>query len=308
LRGAIDRTKTFLEFAPGQSAAPRHRTIEMLDSALLDHLGQDTIMWNRLLLAPLALTALMTADAPETPPPPSAAVVRNIVLVHGAYADGSSYAKVIPLLLAQGYRVTAVQNPLSSLADDVAATRRAIARQDGPVILVGHSSAGVVITEAGNDPKVAGLVYISAIIPDAGQSASEAVKGYPATPGLAEQKPDAKGYLTITRKGVIEDFVPDIPMAEREIVFATQGDWNSTFLHEKVTTAAWKTRPSWVVIVNDRMVPPGHERESAKRIGATTITLKTGHVPMLSNPKAIASVIVDAATKSTAPLAKVGSR
>src|SRR5439155_8238478 len=122
----------------------------------------------------------MAAGA-ERPPAADAGgdvAVRNVVLVHGAYADGSSYARVIPLLQARGLHVTAVQNPLTSLADDVAATRRAIARQDGPVILVGHSSAGVVITEAGNDPKVAGLVYISAIAPDDGQSASEALKGF----------------------------------------------------------------------------------------------------------------------------------
>ncbi len=126
--------------------------------------------------------------------------VKNIVLVHGAFADGSSYAKVIPLLTAQGYRVTAVQNPLSSLADDVAATKRAIAAQDGPVILVGHSWAGVVITEAGNDPKVAGLVYIAAMVPRDGQSGSEGLKPYPPTPGLAQAKPDAAGYLSLTRE------------------------------------------------------------------------------------------------------------
>jgi pimeloyl-ACP methyl ester carboxylesterase len=166
------------------------------------------------------------------------------------------------------------------------------------VILVGHSSAGMVITEAGNDPRVAGLVYISAIIPDDGQSASDALKGYPPTPGGPEQKPDAAGYLTITRKGVHEDFVPDIPAAERDLVFETQGDWNSTFLSEKVTVAAWKTRPSWVIVVNDRMVPPQHERDTAKRIGATTVTLDSGHVPMLSQPRAVADVIIDAATRA----------
>lgn len=227
-----------------------------------------------------------------------APAVRNIVLVHGAYADGSSWAKVIPLLRARGLNVVAVQNPLSSLADDVAATKRAIARQDGPVILVGHSSAGMVITEAGNDPKVAGLVYISAIIPDDGQSAKEALRGYAPTPGLAEQKADAAGYLTITRKGIDEDFVPDLPAAERALVFATQGDWNSTFLDEKVTTAAWKTKPSWVIVVDDRMVPPEQERATARRAKATTITLASGHVPMLSQPARVAAVILDAASKS----------
>lgn len=265
-------------------------------------------MLKALLIAPLALTSLLTTSVHGGPAAPAPLPVRNVVLVHGAYADGSSWAKVIPLLRARGLRVTAVQNPLTSLADDVAATRRAIARQDGPVILVGHSSAGMVITEAGNDPKVVGLVYISAIIPDDGQSASDAVKGYPATPGLAEQKLDAAGYLTITRKGVDEDFVPDLPSAEREIVHATQGDWNSTFLAEKVTTAAWRTKPSWVVIVNDRMVPREHEVATARRIKATTVTLASGHVPMLSKPAAVAAVIVDAANQALGATARVGSR
>ena len=249
---------------------------------------------------PLALAPVFVApgqSAHAAHPAAAAAVVgpiRNVVLVHGAYADGTSYAKVIPLLRARGLRVTAVQNPLTSLAADVEATRRALARQDGPVILVGHSSAGVVITEAGNDPKVAGLVYISAIVPDAGQSAIDAVQGYPPTPGGAEQPKDASGYLTITHKGVMEDFVPDIPVAERELVFATQGDWNSTFLTERVTTAAWRTKPSWMIIPNDRMVPRQHEVDAARRMHATTTVLTSGHVPMLSQPERVAAVILDA--------------
>ena len=269
-------------------------------------------MHKGLLAIPLAAASLAGASANRThavDAARAAAPVRNVVLVHGAYADGSSYAKVIPLLRARGLRVTAVQNPLTSLADDVAATRRAIARQDGPVILVGHSSAGVVITEAGNDPKVVGLVYISAIAPNDGQSASDALKGYAATPGGAEQHPDAAGYLTITRKGVMEDFVPDIPVAERELVYATQGDWNSTFLAEKVTTAAWKTKPSWFIIPDDRMVPPQHERDAAARMKATVTTLTSGHVPMLSQPAKVAAVIVDAAANASArATASAGTR
>jgi pimeloyl-ACP methyl ester carboxylesterase len=263
-----------------------------------------------LYIAPLALASILTASAAARPhgADPAPPAVRNVVLVHGAYADGSSYARVIPLLSAKGLIVTAVQNPLTSLADDVASTRRAIARQDGPVILVGHSSAGVVITEAGNDPKVVGLVYISAIAPDDGQTASDAVKGYPATPGGAEQKPDASGYLTITRKGVDEDFVPDLPAAERALVYATQGDWNSTFLAEKVTTAAWKTRPSWFIIGNDRMVSPQYQRTVAKQMKATVTTLTSGHVPMLSKPAAVAAVILDAASKAGSATNAVGSR
>ena len=179
--------------------------------------------------------------------PTAAPTVKNVVLVHGAFADGSSYAKVIPLLEANGLHVTAVQNPLSSLADDVAATKRVIAMQDGPVILVGHSWAGMVISEAGNDPKVAGLVYVAAIVPDENQSANDVLKPYSPPPGLAEAKPDAAGFLSLTRKGIDEDFVPDVPAAERSIVYAIQGRWNSACLGDKVSAPAWATKPSWYI-------------------------------------------------------------
>lgn len=247
-----------------------------------------------LVAALLGLAPALPAGAQAAPGAGDAAPIRNVVLVHGAYADGSSFGKVIPLLRARGLRVTSVQNPLTSLAADVEATRRAIARQDGPVILVGHSAAGVVITQAGDDPKVAGLVYISAVVPDVGQSLADAVQGYPPTPGGAQQKPDAAGYLTLTHQGMMEDFVPDIPVAERELVYATQGDWNSTYLAEKVTAAAWRTKPSWAIVPNDRMVPPQHERDAARRIGAKTTFLNSGHVPMLSHPREVTAVILDA--------------
>jgi pimeloyl-ACP methyl ester carboxylesterase len=227
---------------------------------------------------------------------------RNVVLVHGAFSDGSSWAKVIPLLEAKGLHVTAVQNPLSSLADDVAATRRAIARQDGPVILVGHSWAGMVISEAGNDPKVAGLVYLAAIVPDEGQAASDVLKPYAPGPGLAEAKPDASGFLSLTRKGIDEDFVPDLRPADRAIIYATQGAWNSACLADKVSVPAWTKKPSWFIIAaNDRMLPPEYEKAVAEHIHATTTTLATGHVPMLSSPKQVAAVIIEAAnTRFTA--------
>jgi pimeloyl-ACP methyl ester carboxylesterase len=230
--------------------------------------------------------------------PTAAPTVKNVVLVHGAFADGSSYAKVIPLLQAKGLHVTAVQNPLSSLADDVAATKRVIALQDGPVILVGHSWAGMVISEAGNDPKVAGLVYVAALVPDEGQSANDVVKPYPPGPGLGEAKPDAAGFLSLSRKGIDEDFVPDVPAAERAIVYATQGTWNSACLGDKVSAPAWTTKPSWFIAVNDRMLSPEYEQAIAKHIHAATTTLPTGHVPMLSKPKDVAAVIIDAANKA----------
>jgi len=227
--------------------------------------------------------------------------VRNVVLVHGAWADGSSWAKVIPLLEQAGLNVVAVQNPLTSLPDDVAATKRALALQNGPVILVGHSLAGVVITEAGVDPKVAGLVYVAAFAPDVGVPVGDLGKGFPAPPGLAEAKPDAEGYLTLTTKGVMEDFAPDLPLAERKLIAATQGATNSTVFGFKVSQAAWKTKPSWyVVAANDRMIQPDLERQFAKTLKAHTITLQSSHVAMLSHPTEVANLIIEAArTAST---------
>src|SRR5882724_9313066 len=242
----------------------------------------------------LAIIPLLASNRPAGEAA-AAPTVKNVVLVHGAFADGSSWARVIPLLEAKGLHVAAVQNPLSSLADDVAATKRAIANQDGPVILVGHSWAGMVISEAGNDPKVTGLVYVAAIVPDENQSADDVIKRYSPPPGLAEAKPDAAGFLSLTRKGIDEDFVPDIPAAERAVVYATQGTWNSACLRDKVSAPAWATKPSWFIAVNDRMLSPEYEQAIAKHIHATTTTLPTGHVPMLSKPKDVAAVIIEAA-------------
>jgi pimeloyl-ACP methyl ester carboxylesterase len=221
--------------------------------------------------------------------------VTNIVLVHGAWADGSSWAKVIPTLQAHGYHVVAVQNPLTSLADDVAATRRVIALQSGPVLLVGHSYAGAVITEAGNDPKVAGLVYLSAFAPDEGQSTLEQGKPYP-TPGGGEIRPDASGFLWLTDKGVSDDFVPDLPPEERGVRAATQVPWSVNAAGARITVAAWRTKPCWyVVAADDRMVSPDLERSTATKLKATTIELKSGHVSMLSHPAEVEAFIEKAA-------------
>lgn len=229
------------------------------------------------------------------------AQVRNVVLVHGAWADGSSWAKVIPLLEKAGLNAVAVQNPLTSFDEDVATTKRAIALQDGPVILVGHSWGGVVITEVGADPKVAGLVYVAAFAPEVGVPVGELGKDFPPPPGLAEARPDAEGYLTLTRKGVFENFAPDLPAAQKKLIFATQGATNSAVFGAKVANAAWKTKPSWyVVATNDRMIQPDLERKFAKAMKAKTIELPTSHVPMLSRPADVAKLIIEAA--KTAPL------
>ena len=225
--------------------------------------------------------------------------VRNIVIVHGAWADGSSWSKVIPLLQAKGLHVVAVQNPLTSLADDVAATKRAIALQDGPVLLVGHSYGGVVITEAGNDPKVVGLVYVAALAPSDGESVASVTKPFPPAPLGSEVRADAEGFLTVTPKGIAEDFAQDLPDNEKQLLTATQGPTAAAVFGATITTAAWKTKPSWCVIAsNDRAVSPELEKAEAAAMKATSITVPSSHVPMLSHPKEVADLIEQAAAKA----------
>jgi pimeloyl-ACP methyl ester carboxylesterase len=249
-----------------------------------------------------ALFAAALAMALTAQPSVASDGVRNVVLVHGAWADGSSWAKVIPLLEKAGLNAVAVQNPLTSFEDDVAATKRAIALTDGPVILVGHSWGGVVITEAGANPKVAGLVYVAAFAPQVGVPVGDLGKDLPAPPGGAEIRPDAAGYLTLTTKGVMEFFAPDLPVAQRKLVAATQGQTNSTLFGAKVTTAAWKTKPSWyVVAADDKMIQPDLERQFAKTIKAKTITLPSSHVAMLSHPNEVAKLIIEAAKSVRVP-------
>jgi pimeloyl-ACP methyl ester carboxylesterase len=179
--------------------------------------------------------------------PALAEPAKNVILVHGAWADGSSWSKVVPLLNAKGYRVTAVQLPLTSLADDAATVKRAIALQNGPVVLVGHSYGGVVITEAGNDAKVSALVYVAAFAPDNGQSAGALAGSMPPAPMGAEAKPDAEGFLSLSKKGVFEDFAQDVPDADKAVLFAAQAPTNVKSLGGNVSTAAWHSKPSWYI-------------------------------------------------------------
>jgi pimeloyl-ACP methyl ester carboxylesterase len=238
------------------------------------------------------------AQNPATPP------VKNIVLVHGAWADGSSWSKIIPLLETKGFHVVCVQNPLTSLADDVAATNRMIDAQDGPVLLVGHSYGGTVITEAGNNPKVVGLVYVAAFAPDAGESSGSLAKPYGPTPGGAEIRPIEGGFLVITPKGILEDFGPDLPLAEKTLLIATQAATQGAALGDTVTTAAWHTKPSWFVIAsNDRMISPEQEKVTAKRMNATTLTLATSHLPMLAKPVQVSNFIASAASANSSSVA-----
>jgi pimeloyl-ACP methyl ester carboxylesterase len=247
-------------------------------------------------LSLLALSGLGQSQEPSTP------AVHNVVLVHGAWADGSSWSKLIPLLQAKGLHVACVQNPLTSFADDVSATKRIIDAQDGPVLLVGHSYGGAVITEAGNNPKVVGLVYVAAFAPDQGESSASLGKPYGQTPGVGELRPISDGFLVLTPKGVTEDFASDLSATEQALITATQAPTQGAALGAQISSAAWRTKPSWFVIAsNDRMIAPDQERDTAKRMNAKTLTLASSHVPMLSKPKEVAAFILEAASGRSTP-------
>jgi pimeloyl-ACP methyl ester carboxylesterase len=219
----------------------------------------------------------------------------NIVLVHGAWADGSSWSKVIPLLLARGLGATAVQLPLTSLKDDVATVGRALALEDGPTVLVGHSYGGVVITEAGNDPKVSPLVYIAAFAPDAGQSLGSLGATAEAAPMGAQVRPDAQGFLKLTEAGVKNDFAQDLSATEKDVLFTAQAPTAAGAFGENVSAAAWKTRPSWYLVAKqDRAIQPSLERAMAKTIKAKTIEVDSSHVAMLARPWETANLILEA--------------
>lgn len=221
---------------------------------------------------------------------------KTVVLVHGAFADGSSWNSVINKLHNQHTEVIAVQLPLTSLKDDVAATQRAIARAHGDVVLVGHSWGGTVISEAGNDARVKALAYVAAFAPDSGQSTADLAGSYPAPPGSAGIAKTADGYLYLPGKSVSEDFAPDIKAGEQNALTATQGPIRADAFAEKVTHAAWHDKPSWYVVSkNDRMINPDLERAMAKAIHAKTTEVAASHVSMVSHPEEIVRTIEQAA-------------
>ena len=241
------------------------------------------------LVASAVLALASAASFAQAPAKPS------VVIVHGAFADGSDWAKVIPLLQAKGVNVVAVQNPLTSLEDDVAATQRALAAQPGKVVLVGHSWGGVVITQAGDDPKVSGLVYVAALAPDVGQAGGELGKAYPPAPGFAHITADAAGYLKMTQEGIAKHFAQDLPAKTTAVMTATQGPINGKAFEQKVTVAAWKTKPSWFIVSSqDHMIQPAQQTAMAATIGAKATTLNASHVPQQSQPAKVAAVILDA--------------
>ena len=219
----------------------------------------------------------------------------NVVLVHGAWADGSSWSQVIPRLQAAGLNVISVQNPLTSLDDDVAATRRALALQKGPTVLVGHSYAGSVITEAGVAPNVSALVYVAARAPDAGEDFVALAAKYPTMPVRAGAI-DHDGYVSLTQDAYLKYFGGDLPHDQALALYATQQPIAKTLFNGKTTVAAWHTKPSWYAVSkNDMTTSPDLERFLAKRMHATTIELDSSHLSLVSHPQEIADLILQAA-------------
>ena len=249
-----------------------------------------------LLLASALATAVASPSSAQTAArhaQPSSAV--TVVLVHGAFADGSSWGKVIPMLQAKGLKVFAVQNPLTSLAEDVAFTNRIINAQTGPVVLVGHSWGGSVISQAGANEKVKALVYVAAFAPSVGETSLDGVKGFPASPGLASPIATPDGFLTLSEEAIRKDFAQDVSASDANLIAHTQGAVRGANFDEKLTAAAWSSKPSWyIVAANDRMIHPDAERALAKKIKATTTVLPTSHVPMVSQPRKVADVILAA--------------
>jgi pimeloyl-ACP methyl ester carboxylesterase len=234
------------------------------------------------------MTALV-ADAASEPS------VRNVVLVHGAYADGSSWSPVIERLHAAGLSATAVQNPLSSLADDVAHTVRILDLQDEPTILVGHSFAGTVITQAGVDPRVVGLVYVAARAPDAGEDYAALAKRFPEPPANAGLVFKG-GFGGLTEEAFLEDFANGVARDRARTLYAVQGRVSETLFHDRVSEAAWRTKPSWYAIsTNDRTTSTELQRFLAKRMGATTVEIESGHLSLITHPEQITTLILEAA-------------
>ena len=229
----------------------------------------------------------------------TAAQVKNIVLVHGAFADGSGWRKVYDILTQRGYNVSIVGNPNTGIEDDVAATKRVLDRQEGPVILVGHSYGGAIITIAGNSPKVAGLVYVAAFSPDAGESLGKLLSPYPADP-LNGILPPVDGFVWYDKAKFHSGFCADLPKEEADFMFASQVPASASAFTYVFNDIAWKTKPSWhIVATEDHSIPVELERFMGKRAGGKVSEIKGNHVIFISHPKEVADVI-EAAAKGSA--------
>lgn len=246
--------------------------------------------------APTQPTQPTPKTAPRAPTTSSKATGKpSIVLVHGAWADGSSWDKVVPLLQTAGHNVVAVHLPLTSPADDVAAVNRAIDRMPGDVVLVGHSYGGFVISEAGNNAKVKKLVYVDAFGLDKGETVNALTKAKPPA-WLKTLQADRGGFVWMPQESITKFFVPDLPPAEQKLVFVKQGPVPAKGFDVAMKDPAWKTKPSWYLRgAQDKIIDPAAQAMMAKRMKATTKTIDSGHVPMLSKPDAVAAIVLEAA-------------
>jgi pimeloyl-ACP methyl ester carboxylesterase len=244
------------------------------------------------LVASLAAPASPSRGLAATAMPRKA---RNAVLVHGLFADGSSWAEVIPLLQSAGLNVTSVQNPLTNLPEAVAAATRVLDRQDGPTVLAGHSFSGMIVTEAGMHPNVSALVYVAARAPDAGEDYAALAKRFPTPPAAAGIVFDGE-WGRLSEMAFLHDFAGDLPEAKARVLYAVQQPFQKALLAGKTTQAAWRTKPSYYAVsTEDRTINPDLERFMAKRMGAKTIEIKASHVSLISRPKIVANLILEAA-------------
>ncbi len=230
-------------------------------------------------------------------------MAKNIVLVHGGFVDGAGWEGVYKILKRDGYNVSIVQNPTISLDDDVAVTKRILAAQDGPAILVGHSYGGAVITEAGNDSKVAGLVYITAFAPDKGESVATLIKDPPPGAAVPPILPPQDGYLFLDKAKFPASFATDVDAEKAAFMADSQVPWGVAALSGTISEPAWRAKPSWYLIAtDDRMIPPDAQRAMSKRAGATVVEVKGSHAIYVSQPGAVAKLIEEAArgAKATA--------
>ncbi len=249
-------------------------------------------LWRSLFAAAaLAAAPISLAHAQATP----TVKAKNVVLVHGAWADGSSWSEVIPILQAAGLHVTSVQNPLSSLADSVEATKRALAEQDGPTVLVAHSWGGTVISQVGTDPKVTGLVYIAARAPDANEDFVALSQKFPTPPARAGIVA-RDGFTKLSEDAFLKYFAIGVDPARAKELYAVQWPTAASIFAGRTTEAAWRSKPSWYAVSkNDDTINPDLERFLSRRMNATTVELDAGHLSLVSHPKEVADLILQAA-------------
>jgi pimeloyl-ACP methyl ester carboxylesterase len=243
-----------------------------------------------------ALFVSIESYAHPAPVQNATVLAHNVVLVHGLYADASSWSEVIPLLQKAGLHVTAVQNPLTSLADDAEATRRVLALQDGPTVLVAHSYGGMVISQAGVDPKVSALVYVAARGPDAGEDYGALAAHFPSAPASAGLIKSADGFAQLSEQAFLRDFGGDLDPVKAHTLYAVQGQASQSIFSARTSQAAWRVKPSWYAVsTKDRTINPDLQRFMAKRMNAQTIEVDSSHLSLVSHPQEIASLILKAA-------------